>query len=173
MNTIGDTTVFVGTTPDGVTVETRSLAIFLLRDPAEQPDHAHGDLQPRTQTRVQRLSRLLAGPREQRGEPELPARTRRRLAARHVERTRRARHRVHDDARVGGMLKNFVTTRRINAFVRRLFTGWARSAANRHFSLRSCATTPKTRRFDARGARDRTESAIAARSQRSRVFTRT
>src|ERR1043165_8978155 len=33
MNTIGDTTIFVGTTPDGMPVETRSLAIFLLRDP--------------------------------------------------------------------------------------------------------------------------------------------
>jgi HEAT repeat protein len=33
MNTIGDTTVFVGTTADGMPVETRSLAIFLLRDP--------------------------------------------------------------------------------------------------------------------------------------------
>ncbi|HEY2961556.1 MAG TPA: HEAT repeat domain-containing protein [Pyrinomonadaceae bacterium] len=34
MNTIGDTTVFVGTTASGMTVETRSLAIFLLREPA-------------------------------------------------------------------------------------------------------------------------------------------
>src|SRR5690349_15339732 len=34
MNTMGDTTVFVGTTPDGLPVETRSLAIFLLRDPS-------------------------------------------------------------------------------------------------------------------------------------------
>jgi len=34
MNTIGDTAVFVGTTAGGMTVETRSLAIFLLRDPA-------------------------------------------------------------------------------------------------------------------------------------------
>ena len=33
MNTIGDTTVFVGTNSAGVTVETRNLAIFLLRDP--------------------------------------------------------------------------------------------------------------------------------------------
>src|ERR1041385_2377944 len=34
MNTMGDTTVFVGTTADGMTVETRNLAIFLLRDPS-------------------------------------------------------------------------------------------------------------------------------------------
>jgi HEAT repeat protein len=34
MNTMGDTTVFVGTDASGQTVETRSLAIFLLRDPA-------------------------------------------------------------------------------------------------------------------------------------------
>ncbi len=33
MNTIGDTSVFVGTTASGRTVETRNLAIFLLRDP--------------------------------------------------------------------------------------------------------------------------------------------
>src|SRR5688572_24748103 len=34
INQIGDTTVFVGTTPDGLPVETRSLAVFLLREPA-------------------------------------------------------------------------------------------------------------------------------------------
>src|SRR6185369_7346030 len=34
INTMGDTTVFVGTTASGTTVETRSLAIFLLRDPS-------------------------------------------------------------------------------------------------------------------------------------------
>ena len=34
MNTMGDTTVFVGTTASGMTVETRNLAIFLLRDPS-------------------------------------------------------------------------------------------------------------------------------------------
>src|SRR5687767_9108255 len=34
MNTIGDTTVFVGTDANGVTVETRNLAIFLLREPS-------------------------------------------------------------------------------------------------------------------------------------------
>ena len=34
INTMGDTTVFVGTTASGQTVETRNLAIFLLRDPA-------------------------------------------------------------------------------------------------------------------------------------------
>lgn len=33
MNTIGDTAVFVGTTSSGITVETRNLAVFLLRDP--------------------------------------------------------------------------------------------------------------------------------------------
>jgi HEAT repeat protein len=32
MNTVGDTSVFVGTTASGMTVETRNLAIFLLRD---------------------------------------------------------------------------------------------------------------------------------------------
>jgi HEAT repeat protein len=34
MNTIGDTAVFVGTTGTGMVVETRNLAIFVLRDPA-------------------------------------------------------------------------------------------------------------------------------------------
>src|ERR1051326_4073748 len=34
INTMGDTTVFIGTTPSGMTVETRNLAIFLLRDPS-------------------------------------------------------------------------------------------------------------------------------------------
>ncbi len=34
MNTMGDTTVFIGTTASGMTVETRNLAIFLLRDPS-------------------------------------------------------------------------------------------------------------------------------------------
>ncbi|MFL6207366.1 MAG: HEAT repeat domain-containing protein [Pyrinomonadaceae bacterium] len=34
MNTIGDTSVFMGTTASGMTVETRNLAVFILRDPA-------------------------------------------------------------------------------------------------------------------------------------------
>src|SRR5262245_36838479 len=34
INTIGETSVFVGTTANGLPVETRSLAIFLLREPA-------------------------------------------------------------------------------------------------------------------------------------------
>src|SRR5678816_99558 len=34
IQTIGDTSVFVGTTAAGVTVETKNLAIFLLRDPS-------------------------------------------------------------------------------------------------------------------------------------------
>ena len=33
IHTIGDSSVFVGTTAGGITVETRNLAIFLLRDP--------------------------------------------------------------------------------------------------------------------------------------------
>src|SRR5215813_48366 len=34
INSTGDTTVFIGTNGAGVTVETRNLAIFLLRDPS-------------------------------------------------------------------------------------------------------------------------------------------
>lgn len=33
MNTVGETSVFFGTTASGITVETRNLAVFLLRDP--------------------------------------------------------------------------------------------------------------------------------------------
>jgi len=33
MNTVGDTSVFVGTTAGGMTIETRNLAVFLLREP--------------------------------------------------------------------------------------------------------------------------------------------
>ena len=33
MNTIGETSIFIGTTANGMTVETRNLAVFLLRDP--------------------------------------------------------------------------------------------------------------------------------------------
>jgi len=33
MNTIGETEIFIGTTASGMTVETRNLAVFLLRDP--------------------------------------------------------------------------------------------------------------------------------------------
>ncbi|HET6861678.1 MAG TPA: HEAT repeat domain-containing protein [Pyrinomonadaceae bacterium] len=34
INTLGDTSVMVGTTSNGITVETRNLAVFLLRDPS-------------------------------------------------------------------------------------------------------------------------------------------
>jgi HEAT repeat protein len=36
MNTVGDTSVFVGTTSGGVTAETRNLAVFILRDASAQ-----------------------------------------------------------------------------------------------------------------------------------------
>jgi HEAT repeat protein len=36
MSTIGDSSVFIGTTADGMTVETKNLAIFLLRDTSNQ-----------------------------------------------------------------------------------------------------------------------------------------
>ena len=35
MNNIGDTSIFIGTTASGMTVETRNLAVFLLREPAK------------------------------------------------------------------------------------------------------------------------------------------
>ncbi len=40
IHTIGDSSVFVGTTASGMTVETRNLAIFLLRDPARTKSRA-------------------------------------------------------------------------------------------------------------------------------------
>src|SRR5258708_20429891 len=36
MNPVGETSVFIGTTASGMTVETRNLAVFLLRDNSNQ-----------------------------------------------------------------------------------------------------------------------------------------
>ena len=110
MNTMGDTTVFVGTTAAGVTVETRSLAIFLLRDPASNQI---------TRMEVYNLERK----REYSGYPvywlgrsnnEESLNYLRALAAAAPLDMLSERAvlgiALHDDARVGGMLKNFVTT---------------------------------------------------------------
>ena len=110
MNTMGDTTVFVGTTAAGVTVETRSLAIFLLRDPASNQI---------TRMEVYNLERK----REYSGYPvywlgrsnnEESLNYMRALAAAAPLDMLSERAvlgiALHDDARVGGMLKNFVTT---------------------------------------------------------------
>jgi HEAT repeat protein len=108
MNTIGDTTVFVGTTADGMTVETRSLAIFLLRDPAANQI---------TRMEVYNLERK----REYSGYPvywlgrannEESLNYLRALAAASPLDSLSERAvlgiALHDDARVSGMLKNFV-----------------------------------------------------------------
>src|SRR5687768_13172642 len=110
MNTIGDTTVFVGTTSTGLTVETRNLAIFLLRDPAANQI---------TRMEVYNLERK----REYSGYPvywlgranneESLSYLRAIAAATPLDRlSERAVLGIalHDDARVGGMLKNFVST---------------------------------------------------------------
>ena len=110
MNTIGDTTVFVGTTADGRTVETRNLAIFLLRDPSGNQI---------TRMEVYNLERK----REYSGYPvywlgranneESLNYLRAIAAATPLDRlSERAVLGIalHDDARVGGMLKNFVST---------------------------------------------------------------
>src|SRR6478672_2403809 len=110
MNTIGDTTVFVGTTADGMTVETRSLAIFLLRDPAANQI---------TRMEVYNLERK----REYSGYPvywlgrasneESLNYLRAVAAATPLDMlSERAVLSIalHDDARVGGMLKNFVSS---------------------------------------------------------------
>jgi len=110
MNTMGDTTIFVGTTPDGVTVETRNLAVFLLRDPASN-----------------QISRMevfnLERKREYSGYPvywlgrannEESLNYLRALAAAAPldQLSERAVLGIalHDDARVAGMLKTFVTS---------------------------------------------------------------
>lgn len=110
MNTFGDTTVFVGTTATGMTVETRSLAIFLLRDPSSNQI---------TRMEVYNLERK----REYSGYPvywlgranneESLNYLRAIAAASPLDRlSERAVLGIalHDDSRVGGMLKNFISS---------------------------------------------------------------
>src|ERR1041384_4721467 len=110
MNTMGDTSVFIGTTTAGVTVETRNLAIFLLRDPASNQI---------TRMEVYNLERK----REYSGYPvywmgrannEESLNYLRALAAAAPLDMLSERAvlgiALHDDARVAGMLKNFVST---------------------------------------------------------------
>ena len=111
MNTIGDTTVFIGTTSAGVTVETRNLAIFLLRDPANNNQI--------TRMEIYNLERK----REYGGYPvywlgrannEESLNYLRALAAAAPLDMLSERAvlgiALHDDSRVAGMLKNFVST---------------------------------------------------------------
>ena len=108
MNTMGDTTVFVGTDASGQTVETRSLAIFLLRDPAANQI---------TRMEIFNLERK----REYSGYPvywlgrannEESLNYLRALAAAAPLDTLSERAvlgiALHDDLRVSGMLKNFI-----------------------------------------------------------------
>jgi HEAT repeat protein len=110
MNTFGDTTVFIGTTATGMTVETRNLAIFLLRDPAANQI---------TRMEVYNLERK----REYSGYPvywlgrannEESLNYLRALAAASPLDVLGERAvlgiALHDDARVSGMLKNFVSS---------------------------------------------------------------
>ena len=123
MNTIGDTTVFVGTDASGMTVETRSLAIFLLRDPAANQI---------TRMEIYNLERK----REYSGYPvywlgrannEESLNYLRALAAASPLDSMSERAvlgiALHDDARVGGMLKNFVISSP-NAHVRSSAVYW-------------------------------------------------
>ena len=110
MNTVGNTTIFTGTTANGMTVETRNLAIFVLRDPASNQV---------TRMEIYNLERK----REYAGYPvywlgranneeslnylrgladAAPASL---LAERAVLAIS-----LHDDARVGPLLKNFIRT---------------------------------------------------------------
>jgi HEAT repeat protein len=110
MNTMGDTTVFIGTNAAGVTVETRSLAIFLLREPSSNQI---------TRMEVYNLERK----REYSGYPvywlgrannEESLNYLRAIAAATPLDMLSERAvlgiALHDDSRVGGMLKNFVSS---------------------------------------------------------------
>jgi len=110
MNTMGDTVVFVGTTAGGMTVETKNLAIFLLRDPASNQI---------TRMEVYNLERK----REYSGYPvywlgrannEESLNYLRAIAAAAPLDMLSERAvlgiALHDDVRVAGMLKNFVAT---------------------------------------------------------------
>ena len=110
INTIGDSSVFVGTTVGGVTVETRNLAIFVLRDPASNQI---------TRMEVYNLERK----REYSGYPvywlgrasnEESLNYLRAIAAAAPLDMLSARAvlgiALHDDSRVAGMLKSFINT---------------------------------------------------------------
>jgi HEAT repeat protein len=110
MNTFGDTVVFVGTTASGMTVETRNLAIFLLREPSNNQI---------TRMEVYNLERK----REYSNYPvywlgranneESLNYLRALAAATPLDKlSERAVLGIalHDDARVAGMLKNFVSS---------------------------------------------------------------
>ena len=110
MHTMGDTTVFIGTNAAGVTVETRNLAIFLLRDPASNQI-----------TRMEVFN--LECKREYSGYPvywlgrannEESLNYLRAIAAATPLDMLSERAvlgiALHDDARVGGMLKNFISS---------------------------------------------------------------
>jgi HEAT repeat protein len=110
INTMGDTMVFVGTTADGLPVETRNLAIFILRDPGNNQI---------TRMEIYNLERK----REYSGYPvywmgrannEESLNYLRALAAAAPldQLSERAVLGIalHDDSRVGGMLKGFVAS---------------------------------------------------------------
>ena len=118
MNTIGDTSVFIGTTASGITVETRNLAVFLLRSPANNQV---------TRMEIYNLERK----REYSGYPvywlgraanEESLNYLRPLAESAPENLLAERATLgialHDDARVPALLKNFVrasTNRRVRS----------------------------------------------------------
>ena len=110
MNTMGDTSVFIGTNAAGVTIETRNLAIFLLREPSSNQI---------TRMEVYNLERK----REYSGYPvywlgrannEESLNYLRAIAAATPLDMLSERAvlsiALHDDVRVGGMLKNFISS---------------------------------------------------------------
>src|SRR5678816_3458165 len=110
IHNIGDTTVFIGTNAAGVTIETRNLAIFLLREPSSNQI---------TRMEIYNLERK----REYSGYPvywlgrannEESLNYLRAIAAASPLDMLSERAvlgiALHDDARVGGMLKNFISS---------------------------------------------------------------
>ena len=123
INTIGDTSVMVGTTAGGVTLETRNLAVFLLRNPAANQI---------TRMEVYNLERK----REYSGYPvywlgraqnEESLNYLRAIAAATPLDIMSERAvlgiALHDDARVAGMLKSFIATSQ-NQRIRSSSTYW-------------------------------------------------
>lgn len=130
MSTIGDSTVFVGSTASGMTVETRNLAIFLLRDPG------NNQVKRMEVYNLERKREYTGYPvywlgRANNGESldfmqklaDLPSSL---LSERVVLGIA-----LHDDQRVSGMLKNFVRTSQ-NQRIRSTSVYWLGQVGSEH-----------------------------------------
>src|SRR6185312_13766669 len=108
MNTIGDTTIFIGTSAGGMTVETRNLAVFLLRQPGTN------QVNRMEIYNLERKREYSGYPVYWLGRANNEERLNYLLALSDGNRPYLLGERavlgisLHDDVRVGGMLKNFV-----------------------------------------------------------------